>query len=408
MVKKKLFPESLLLSVIFLLAFTIRIIFLMTYPRYAFLSHQLFTPDEKTYNGYAQSLLSGEGFIYKNLPARVPPLYPFFLFCIYRVFGISYSLARIIQAVLGALTCIVIYFLGKEMFNKRVGLISATVSLFYYSFIQLSGYLSSETLYTLLLLTALFFFLRFYRSSSWVYLVGGNFFLGLSILCRDLALLLIPIILLWLSLSFQISLKEKGKQILLSLLILSLILGPWIYRNFRIFHSFVLISVGAGHQLYLGNSPHTTGGTGGHWRHGIDDQFPSDIQDLWSLETDRLLQKKALQFILTHPQRFFQLFLKKMVNMWRPFYAESNLISKIVMSFSYLPVMGLGIWGIFHSLKRDRKLFLLPLVLLIFTISHGIGVSTIRYRYPLMPIFVIYASFTLSWIWDLLRKGRSC
>src|SRR3989338_10284329 len=53
-----------------------------------------------------------------------PPFYSFFLAVIYRIFGHSYLAVRIAQSFLGALSCVILYFIALKLINKNVALIS--------------------------------------------------------------------------------------------------------------------------------------------------------------------------------------------------------------------------------------------------------------------------------------------
>lgn len=53
-----------------------------------------------------------------------PPGYPLFLAVIYTLFGPKVIILRIIQAVVGALTCVVTYLLARRLFNEREGVLA--------------------------------------------------------------------------------------------------------------------------------------------------------------------------------------------------------------------------------------------------------------------------------------------
>lgn len=58
---------------------------------------------------------------------QMPPLYFYILYFIFKVFGYTTFIARLFSAILGVLSIYGIYLLGRELINKKIGLISALI-----------------------------------------------------------------------------------------------------------------------------------------------------------------------------------------------------------------------------------------------------------------------------------------
>lgn len=86
--------------------------------------------------------------------------------------------AYIAPAFAGSLTILVMYFLGKELANKKVGLLSAYLLAFNPGFMQrsIAGFFDNEALGNLFMLLAFYFFLRALRNGSFI----TSIFAGLS------------------------------------------------------------------------------------------------------------------------------------------------------------------------------------------------------------------------------------
>src|SRR3989338_2675498 len=116
-----------ILVVIFIVALSLRIFTVITQKE----SERIPRSDASNYDHLAMNIVSGEGFSEdingKVIPtARRTPVYPMFLAGIYAVFGHSYIAVKIIQAILGALLCLVIFFIANIIYNDRpIGIISA-------------------------------------------------------------------------------------------------------------------------------------------------------------------------------------------------------------------------------------------------------------------------------------------
>lgn len=394
------------LFLVFIFALSLRIGFIVFYDNGKMLKNEHYASDEYSYDQIAVNFLNGKGFVTDDgLYARRPPSYPLFLALIYFIFGYSLVTVRFIQVIIGALTCLIIYLISKEIFDKKTGLISAFICAIYYPFIQQPAYLLTEVLFTFILSLTVYFIFRAKRLNyTFTALLLAGVFLGISILCRDSLIAFPLIVLIMFLLDRHLKFKNKILKAVLIIFFTALIILPYTIRNYRIYHAFVPITVGGGHTLYLGNNALTTGGTGGEWILGQDSFLPSDIQDLFSLKTDKILKNRALKFIRENPKRFLWLSYKKFLNMWRPFYTKTRFISKIVMIFSYVPIMILGLVGMVLSLSFWRKTILLHALIFYFSAIHMITISEIRYRFPIMPYFIIFSAYTLT---RLLRKSHA-
>jgi len=72
--------------------------------------------DELNYDMFAMSLLERHEFGVNGAPtAYITPFYPLFLAGVYFLFGHNYIAVHIIQALLGASLCLMLYFIAKEV-----------------------------------------------------------------------------------------------------------------------------------------------------------------------------------------------------------------------------------------------------------------------------------------------------
>jgi len=79
--------------------------------------------DAETYHTLARHMAAGEP-VGASLFWQ-PPFYPFFLAMLYKLAGPSIQFAQIIQAILGGVTCVLTYALGKRVLGHRGGVIAA-------------------------------------------------------------------------------------------------------------------------------------------------------------------------------------------------------------------------------------------------------------------------------------------
>lgn len=138
----------------------------------------------------------------------------------FKIFGISEFWARFPQAFFGFLSLIVLYFLGKELFSRVVGVASALglASSFWFIFRARSGNL--DVLLTFLFL--LTFLLAFKASKQKIYLTP----LALSVSFLFLTKTLVPLIIIP-SLIIVFWGKVKPKDLIKPGLIFLIIIGSW-------------------------------------------------------------------------------------------------------------------------------------------------------------------------------------
>jgi 4-amino-4-deoxy-L-arabinose transferase-like glycosyltransferase len=95
-----------------------------------------------------------------------PPLYQVLLWAWYKIFGYTEFAGRSLSAVVGVLLIPAIYLLGKEYFEKRVGLYAAVIAVFTYYFIRYSQEARSYSLMVLLVTVSFICFIRLLREQN--------------------------------------------------------------------------------------------------------------------------------------------------------------------------------------------------------------------------------------------------
>ncbi len=123
------------LIVIFVLALSLRSIVL--YERSAEPGFAVPIVDAGAYDQMARQLLAGEGAHPRMF--WQPLFYPLTLSAVYATSGGSILAVKVLQAILGAITCCLTFVLGKRLFSYRVGLIAAAFTGFYGPLILFEG-----------------------------------------------------------------------------------------------------------------------------------------------------------------------------------------------------------------------------------------------------------------------------
>jgi uncharacterized Tic20 family protein len=402
--------------------------------------------DQISYHSLAVRVLQGHGFSFATgwwpaTPAGQPTahwsyLYVLFLVLVYSAFSVNPLAARLIQAlVTGLLQPLLTFRVGRRLFGRRVGLISATLAAINGYFVFYSGALMTESLYILAVLWIVDISTamtdgttREYRptqASTWAYL---GLALGAAVLLRQLTLLLVPVILGWVawhSMKYPTADRRGRKehtfpitrQVAVTIAILVTCILPWTIRNYRAFGTFVLLNTNAGFAFFWANHP----------VHGTEflpllppDKpsygalIPAELRTLSEAEMDRALLLRGLGFVWADPVRYLRLSIsrgREYFKFWPS--ASSGLVSNCarVLSFGVcLPFLigGLAVCvirpGQIPDFREDAHAHSLFLILIssLYTLVHLLSWALIRYRLPIDAITLPFTAVAMALMYDRL------
>lgn len=101
--------------------------------------------DETGFSRYAYSILADSwGWPLEQMATNHPPLIPYQLAVLTYLFGGSLEIFRVLIIFYGSFTVIVVYYLSKELYDQRVGILSALLLTFYSYHIIYSKYVMLE------------------------------------------------------------------------------------------------------------------------------------------------------------------------------------------------------------------------------------------------------------------------
>ena len=320
-----------------------------------------------------------------------PPFYSFFLAVIYRIFGHSYLAVRIAQSFLGALSCVILYFIALKLINKNVALISGLLAGINISFIKSSGYLLSEVFSTFIIsllilsLAYLSLYPTFYKR------VWTGFLAGLVALTRSEMVFFLPFLYaVAFSLSYffkRISLRIFLKGGMQVLLIFFIIISLWTFRNWRVHRTFIPLTTATGINLYSSYCPPE----GKLFGFTSDDHTVDLSRGIHNdVEESRFLTKEAFKFIRNNPKKLPRLELLKFAFFWSVF--DWEIIGNGVYNFSFAFMLPFFIWGIAAGRKKWQEYFLIYMPILYFQIIALLLYGSPRFRVPCEPFITIFSA----------------
>jgi len=373
---------------IIFLSFFVRIASLILYPSKVL-------PDTYTYLKIGEEIFSGKII---QTPLHMPG-YGIWMFLFNFITQNNYGVI-IGDIVISCLTVYVIYLLSYEIFKKKeISIISALIFALYPFSIFYSISALSETLFVFLLLLSI---LMFYRNDFFY----GSLLIILSIYIKPTPDIFAPFLILIFSLVIKkYSFKKSIFHLCIYYTLYILLLSPWWFHNWKKYDGFVRINLSGGYHLYSGNNikNKTGGGIGGI---DVDHNWSDEDIKYKGIEFHNKFKKEAYNFIKENPKEFVNLTMIKFLRFWRiyPYTNEyKGTIYKLISTLSYGIILILSILFIFNSKKFLR--IISPLLTIIFftTAIHCITIASIRYRYPIEPILIIFASYT---IYKYLKKTK--
>ncbi|MBK7896864.1 MAG: glycosyltransferase family 39 protein [Candidatus Promineifilaceae bacterium] len=389
--------------------------------------------DEVSYHTLALRLLDGHGFSFgeqwwpataANAPtAHWSFLYTLYLAAVYAIFGEAPLLARVLQAIIvGVAMPWLVYQLALQLFAQRgqqqaekIGLMAAGITAVYVYLFYYAAALITESFYisTIMASFLLAFRIRQTNSTRWADWLLLGLALGATVLLRQLFLLFVPFLLLWL----WWAARPRPWRLLLPLIIIGVMVAPFTLRNSQAFGRFVLLNTNSGYAFFWGNHP----------RYGTQfipilgngeyiEMIPPELltQGLNEAELESELLSLGVGYVFDDFGRYLQLSLSRIPSyfvFWPS--ADSSTISNIsrVGSFGlFLPFM---LAGLVLSLRQGATSWpewlktpqaLLLLFMLFYTALHLLTWTLIRYRIPIDAILILYAGLALLTLVEKVQR----
>lgn len=364
----------------------------------AFYSTYVFAPDSQLYDGLARSLLAGEGYAiggdHREF-TRIAPVFPVYLAILYAVFGRSVEVVGFANAVVGSLTCLIVYALARKILVRWAAALAALLVAGYWEFLFWTPFVLKETLALFLFTGALLLMSESAeRRSGKVAFVSGCA-LGVASLARYPHVGFVPFLV-----GFLLSTDRARLRRLILPVVAGIVLAtsPWVVRNYLVFGEVVLSSHGPARQLYITHAPGKVEDVRGYaGPEGLDlkavDAMDRQFTSVYQRERNYL--RAVLDAMASNPGGTARLVGAKVVNMWRPTWEKFRFPVRIPFAASYFLLLALGAVGLVLYARADG-VSLLHLVLIYYVVAHTIFWAEIRNRVYLMPYIILFAAYAVQ------------
>ena len=198
--------------------------------------------DAQVYDEFAQSLLIGNGLKGDEIPPR--PLYITFLAFLHLVVGQEYTRVIAVQLVFLALLPVGLYWVGKEMYGRPIGIAIALLAGFREQTSNVAASFANALSYSKLYLSevpvaitlAFFTFLAIrwarVKYPNYLAFVAGGV-LGIGILIRTQAVVALPMTIFVAFLADRKSFMPILRSSILMTVAVLLVVSPWLIRNYN-------------------------------------------------------------------------------------------------------------------------------------------------------------------------------
>ena len=373
----------------------------------------------------ARSIAQGHGFSspYEGNTgptAWEPPLYPFLMAGVFKLFGIysqrSAWVLLSINSLFATLTCIPIYWIAHRTFGKRVAIWSAYAwglnpYVWYWSIHWIW-----DTTFTPLVLAWIFLFAvelahvapegcvapdalvrgrRNADASAWA-LFGALYAIGA--LANPTMLAFLPFCGLWIwRQRFRHALPSLA-GVALSSLVFFAVLSPWVIRNYEVFHRFVFLRDDFGLQLRLGNGPYAEGMLMAYLQPNLNKLELQKFQEQGEIAYAESCKRQAVDWIRAHPGRFAIISLKRFFYYWNGVPRATNSVAPVDFRTSaFLATSVLALWGAIRALRQKRPgAWLFAGLIIFYPAIYYFVYPHARYRHPIEPELTILIVFLLS------------
>lgn len=401
--------------------------------------------DAESYDAWARQLAAGNwldrGVFYQS------PLYPHLMGLVYFLTGADAHHVRLLQALVGGASCVLLAKAGESFFNRATGVVAAALLAVHPTAVFFDGLIQKSSLdifFACLLVFAMGRLLTRPTPGKWL-LSGVS--AGALMLNRENAIVVVPALFAWLvarqwragageasgtSEEWRAVWARAGVRVgvagAMVALGLVLVLGPVVARNWWASGGFYLTTSQFGPNFYIATKP----GTGGlyvplKWgrstpRH--ERQDATDIAEeaqgrkLTPAEVSAYWRERGMRNIREHPGEWVGLLWRKWWLFWNHVeigdtedqytWSEESWVIRWPEPMLHMGVIfPLAAAGLVVTRRDWRKWWGLAWVAGIYTASVVLFFVFSRFRHPMLPIFLLFAAAALAHPWlSEIRERR--
>ncbi|MGD0765006.1 MAG: glycosyltransferase family 39 protein [Dehalococcoidia bacterium] len=399
--------EVMLLSFIVLLAIVLRV-------AWGLYSEARPARDMDTfwYDSVAQELANGHEVANPEDGAPTafwPPGYPLVLAGVYKLAGHGVHQGQTLNAVVGALTVLATYGIGRIALGRSPALLGAAILAVFPSQVIYSSLMMSDVLFTFFFVVAIGVVVLYQARPDRpkVLVLVAGLACGAAALVRGEGMGLPLVLGAWIAIAARTNWRQAIGSILLLLVGSVLVVAPWTVRNVVRLHAFVPVSTNAGWDAVIGHNEFADGGwmdPGNYFLRYA--QLPDPQKEV---EVYKAGLRMASSYARTHIGDEARLTVRKVKNLWmgdadaigyqemgqqKPFLSQGQRfwLTELTNDFYFVILL----WAIPGLVLMSRRhgvwLSMVVLLAVYWTGFHVLTFGENRFHYPLAPILSLTAA----------------
>ena len=414
--------DWIMLAAVVVWAVALRLAFLATAAHHAY--YRIPVMDMAYHDAWARRIADGD--FWGNEAFFRAPLYPYVLGLLYWLGKGSVLFARVVQAFAGGVSAALCFLLGRELFDRRVGVAAAVAFGTMWTAIFYDVELLLVVLEVPLGLAFVYAVVRATRTASRGWAAAAGAALGLAAITRPNVLVVAAF--MWLAfVAVEGAKRPPSRRIITSLAILYGVAAAFVAgvtaRNYAVAGEPVLISWQGGVNLWIGNNPQADGmtamvpGTHGDWWRGYYESIRMAEEALGRplrySEVDRYYFGRVLDFARTRPATLLRLLAQKTYFFTNAYEVANNFdlyyLKKRFWVLKYDPVslyviLPFAFFGMISYARRWRQLAPLYIYVVPYSASVILYFVNARFRMPVVPYLCTFAAAAFFYLWDNLRR----
>jgi 4-amino-4-deoxy-L-arabinose transferase-like glycosyltransferase len=352
------------------------------------------------------------------------PAYAYWLGALYWLGGKHWMCPLLVQGLLGSLTPLLTYELGRRVYSQRAGILAAVLTTLYTPTIFYEMLLVKFSLVPVLVTAMLLCAIRARETRATQWLLLSGIALGAFTALRANAALVAPVVVAWFLWPFR-GAVQRLRLVLLPCMGMALVLCPLAFRDWCAAQRGLGTSLWGIH-FYIGTQP----GADGTYApvpgvredavgHVVDARriaerregrklTPNEVSMHWFREGLRFIRDEPLAYLVGQARKTRLAFHGDEHGSFGDDFHDYRSLSRVLRL--PLPSFGvicpLGLLGIVITLVRRRPA-ILPLFIAIYVFSLLPFFITARYRLPIVLPMLVLAGESLCWIEDQIRMRHT-
>ena len=321
-----------------------------------------------------------------------PPGYPTLIAAVYALLGPHLVALRIVEALIGTASVVLVGGLGARAFGPVAGLIAAAVMAVHpvMAFLPSTQYSENTVVFAVILAMGAVF-AAWRHGGWWRWALAGALF-GIAALIRPTTVFLLPGLALGLAVILGAAARPRLVPGLIAGAALVLTLAPWVVRCHQVHGRWFFIASGGGRQFWVGNNARATAETTSptQWNAAELESLAAQPDDV---ARERWHYREGWRAVKANPSRSLWLYTKELRNLfslWPDTFSRQVAIGAAGRWAQGLASLVIFIGAILALIRvRDAPLRV-PLVLAVlsFALASAVFFTVMRYRMVVEPLLL--------------------